>query len=240
MQAASDRRALTKAVSLLAGAVALPLGLTSCSTKAAEPARTTAVPVVGTRCALISPASIHAALGTSVATPTVGGHGSATICTYKGTNLAQSVIIRYDSDAKGTTFTNGRVLFRSKGDKVGKILGLGDEAYYVVATSGGKTVHSVVARRDGQDVLVTGATGTLPQFEILAGEALSSVAPASSSTSSTAPRAQRAEPYNTESRGLAPPALLYVVCAAGQPAAMPTTGWLRGVAPADPSKGADP
>ena len=43
-----------------------------------------------------------------------------------------------------------------------------------------------------------------------------------------------------ESRGLAPPALRYVVCAAGQPAAMPTTGWLRGVAPADPSKGADP
>ena len=185
MHAAGDRRAVTKAVSLLAGAVALPLGLAACTSKAAEPARTTAVPVAGTRCALISPAGIHTALGTNVATPTVSGHGSSTICTYKGTNLAQSVIIRYDADAKGTTFTNGRVLFRTKGDQVGKILGLGDEAYYVVATAGGKTVHSVVARRDGQDVLVTGATGTLTQFEVLAGEALSAVAPTSASTSST-------------------------------------------------------
>ena len=124
-------------------------------------------------------------MGTTVATPTVSVHGSAAICTYKAADLARSVIVRYDSDAKGVTFATGRTLFRAKGDQVGKILGLGDEAYYVVATKGGTTVHSVAARRGGQDVLVTGATGTLTQFEILAGEALSSVAPVSASTSST-------------------------------------------------------
>lgn len=175
-----------KAACLLTCTLALPVGLAACSTSSAPTTTTAAVSAAGTRCQLISPTGIHAALGTTVSDPSATVHGATTICTYKAADLTRSVIIRYDSDATANSFAADRALFRTKGGKVGKILGLGDEAYYVVATSGGKTVHTVVARRGDQNVLVTGTTGTLTQFEILASEALSAVAPTTTSTTSPA------------------------------------------------------
>ena len=180
------RLALPKGASVLTCALALPLGLAACSSSAAPTTTTSAtVPVADTRCELIPPAKIRTDLGTTVAAPSATVHGATTVCTYKSADLADSVIIRYDSDSTTQSFAADRALFRSKGDKVGKIEGLGDEAYYVVATSGGKTVHTVVARHGNENVLVTGTTGTLTQFEILTIQALASVSPATSSTSST-------------------------------------------------------
>jgi hypothetical protein len=147
---------------------------------------------LGTRCALITPATIHSDLGSTVARPIAGVNRSTTLCTYRASDLAQSVLIRYDSTATTTSFDQERALFRSKGDLVGKINGLGDEAYYVVATAGGKHVNTVVARRGSEQVLVTGTTGSLTQFEVLASAALSDVAPAAGGTSTTATTATTA------------------------------------------------
>jgi hypothetical protein len=50
----------------------------------------------------------------------------------------------------------------------------------------------VVARRGSEQVLVTGTTGSLTQFEVLASAALSDVAPAAGGTSTTATTATTA------------------------------------------------
>jgi hypothetical protein len=152
--------------------MALPFGLSACGGSSAAPTTTsTTVSVSSTRCRLVTPAQIGAELGVDVAGPSASVHGTTTICTYTAANLSDSVIIGYDSAATTRSFTTDRAGLRRRGDKVGKILGLGDEAFYAVATTGGTTVTTVVARKGSEQVLVTG-TATLTELETLAERAL--------------------------------------------------------------------
>ena len=105
-------------------------------------------------------------------------------------------------DTTANDFTTDRALFRAKGDQVGKILGLGDEAYYVVPPTAEDGSFGVAPPRRPQDVLVTGATGTLTQFEILARRgavrldhrASTSTSASTTSTSSTSSTSRPARP----------------------------------------------
>ena len=56
-------------------------------------------------------------------------------------------------------FTDGRALLRTQGDKFGKILGLGDEAYYASRPQGEHGHTRWWRDGTGQQVLVPGATG---------------------------------------------------------------------------------
>jgi hypothetical protein len=181
------RRAVSGVAFLLVGA-ALALGLSACSnTTTAVTETVVTVPIDGTPCALVTASQINTAMGTTVTSPTASVHGSVTLCSYQASSLGKSVIISYDSKSGPSKFAKNRAVLRTQGDKVGKILGLGDEAYYAVATSKGTTVNTVVARRGSHQVLVTSTAGSLSDLEVVAEEALAAVSPSSTTTTTTAP-----------------------------------------------------
>ncbi len=152
--------------------VALPIGLSACGGSSSAPTTTsTTAPASSAPCRRVTPAQIQSVVGVAVASPSASGRGTTTLCTYKAANLADSVIVGFDSAATTTSFQTDRAGLRRHGDKVGKILGLGDEAFYAVATSGGATVTTVVARKGSEQVLVTG-TGAMTGLERLAEQAL--------------------------------------------------------------------
>jgi len=165
---------LPRTITLLGWGLALALGLSACGGSAPATTSTT-VSVSSTRCRLVSPAEIQAEVGVTVAIPGTSVHGKSTLCTYKAANLGQSIVIGYNSGATATSFAQNRTALRSRGDQLGKILGLGDEAYYAVAHTGGTTVTTVVARKGSEQVLVTG-TATLTELETLAEQALAKAA----------------------------------------------------------------
>ena len=156
-------------------ALTLPLGLGACGSSSSTPTTTsTTVQVSAARCDLVTPAQIYVTVGVTVAQPRATVNGTTTLCTYKASDLSRSIIVGFDSKATTTSFTDYRALLRTRGDHVGLILGLGDSAYYAVATTGGTTVRTVVTRKGSDQVLVTG-TATLTQLEILATHALTKV-----------------------------------------------------------------
>ncbi len=181
------RRAVSGAAILVVGA-ALALGLSACSNTTTSVTETVVtVPIDGTPCALVTASHINTAMGTTVTSPTASVHGSVTLCSYQASDLGKSVIISYDSNSSSSKFAKNRAVLRTQGDKLGKILGLGDEAYYAVATSKGTTVNTVVARRGSHQVLVTSTAGSLSDLEVVAEEALAAVSPSSTTTTTAAP-----------------------------------------------------
>ncbi len=176
MHAARRRRPrLPKSASILSCALALPLGLSACGGSSSAPTTTSStVPVSTTRCVLITPKQIESVVGTSVSSPSATVHAATTLCTYKATDLSRSVIISYNSAANATLFAREAALLRAKGDRVGKILGLGDQALYAVKSTKGTTVTTVVGRKGSEQVQVTGSA-TLTELETLAIEALAKV-----------------------------------------------------------------
>ena len=163
----------TRAIALVGSALAvLAFGLSACGGSSPTPVPTSSTASVSAaRCQLVTPAQIQAEVGVAVASPSATVHGTTTLCTYKAADLGQSVIIGYHSGATTTSFDTDRASLRSRGEKVGKILGLGDEAFYAVATTGGTTVTTVVARKGSEQILVTG-TGAMTALETLAEQAL--------------------------------------------------------------------
>ena len=133
-------RMLPRTIALVGSALAaLPIGLSACGGSSSAPTTTsTTVPRHRHPCRRVTPAQIQSVVGVAVASPSASGHGTTTLCTYKAANLADSVIVGYDSAATTTSFQTDRAGLRRRGDKVGKILGLGDEAFYAVATTGGR------------------------------------------------------------------------------------------------------
>jgi hypothetical protein len=172
---------------LLVGS-ALSLGLSACSNTTSSSTETTGtVPIAETACRLITPTQVHRDLGTSVASPIATVHGSVTSCSYRSSDLGKSVILSFDSESSASKFAKNRALLRRQGDKLGKILGLGDEAYYALSTTKGVTVTTVVGRRGSQQVVAISTTGTLSDLEVVAEEALAAVRPSSPTTTATAP-----------------------------------------------------
>jgi hypothetical protein len=162
MRAAAPHRyrILPRTITLVGGGLALALGLSACGGSSAPTTTSTTVSVSSTRCHFVSPAQIQTATGVTVASPGTG---------------VQSIVIGYNSGATTTSFALNRAALRSRGDQLGKILGMGDEAYYAVAHTGGTTVTTVVARKGSEQVLVTG-TATLTELETLAEQALAKAA----------------------------------------------------------------
>ncbi len=168
----------------LVAAAGVALLATSCSSPAAT---TTAVtPTTNTGlCKLVSPSVVATALSESMTFPETLVHESTTECVYRskaGTSTA--VLIRYDTNSSDSLFAKSKAAFQRRGQKLGPITGLGDQAYYFNEQSGQVSVTTVVLVKRTLQLLVTGsatldqigsiARYTLNQFEAKHSSALSS------------------------------------------------------------------
>lgn len=94
--------------------------------------------------------------------------GATTECAYSAVRATDAaVIIRYDTDISTSSFVRYRSLFEHRGQKLGPITGLGDQAYYFADETGRTTVTTVVLLNGSLQVLVTG-TATLDQIGSIA------------------------------------------------------------------------
>lgn len=165
----------------------LSLVATSCSSS--HPATTTApiTPTTNTGlCKLVAPSVVATALSESMTFPETLAHNSSTECIYRskqGTGTA--VLIRYDTDSNSSTFAKSRDTFERRGEKLGPITGLGDQAFYFTEQSGQVSVTTVVLSKGHLQMLITGSA-TLNQIGSIARYALNQYeakhSPASSSS----------------------------------------------------------
>ncbi len=177
------------------GALLLPVALSACSSSTSSTTTTTSTTLPGTTkdisktaCALMSPAEVSSIVGTTVGTPTAVVDKTVTTCRYKASKLSQSVLIEYQLDATGTSFSSDRSEIETREGTVTEISGLADEAYYFTVKSGGQTVNTVVTLQGSLQTIVT-STSSLSRVEDLADAIINKIkagSPASStSTSST-------------------------------------------------------
>ncbi len=136
----------------------------------------------------MSPAEVASIVGTPVGTPTaiVDKTKTVTTCRYKAPKLSQSVLIEYQLDATGTSFSSDRATIQNREGTVTEITGLGDQAYLFTVTSKGQTVNTVVTLKGSLQTIVT-STSPLSRVENLADAILKKIAagsPASSTTTS--------------------------------------------------------
>ena len=95
------------------GALLLPVALSACSSSTSSTATSTTLAgttkdISKTACALMSPAEVSSIMGTAVGTPTAVVNKTVTTCRYKASKLSQSVLIEYQLDATGTSFSSDR------------------------------------------------------------------------------------------------------------------------------------
>jgi hypothetical protein len=138
-----------------------------------------------TACALITPADIQTAMATTVAEPTATIRGAVTTCTYRATNLADSVIIEYNVDASKATYTAEQNTVTSHKATPVSFPGLGQYAYFFIVSSGARSVYTVVTLQGKLQVVVTSTT-SLGQTKTLTEEIIYKVdAGAAAATSTT-------------------------------------------------------
>jgi hypothetical protein len=107
-----------------------------------------------------------------------------TTCRYKAPKLSQTVLIEYQLDATGTSFSSDRSAIQTKEGTVVEITGLGDEAYYFTVKSGGQTVNTVVTLQGSLQTIVTG-TSSLSRVENLADAIINKIAAGNADTSTS-------------------------------------------------------
>ena len=168
MCAAVRSRSFRGCLVAFVAAAGLALLATSCS----SPATTnTAVVTPATNtglCKLVGPSVVATALSTSMTYPETLAHGSTTECVYRskeGTGAA--VLIRYDTESSNSAFAKSKAVFERRGEKLGPITGLGDEAYYFNERTGQVSVTSVVLLKRHLQLLITGSA-TLDQIGSIA------------------------------------------------------------------------
>ncbi len=128
---------------------------------------------------------IATVLSESMTFPTTLAHGSTTECVYRskqGTGTA--VLIRYDTDSSSSTFAKSKRTFERRGQKLGSITSLGDQAYYFTEQAGQVSVTTVVLVKGSLQLLVTGSAtlvqiGSIARYALNQFEAMHSPAPSS-------------------------------------------------------------
>jgi hypothetical protein len=87
----------------------------------------------------------------------------------QGTGAA--VLIRYDTASNNSTFAKSKTAFVRRGQKLGPITGLGDQAYYFTESAGQVSLTTIVLLKGSLQLLITGS-GTLDQTGSIARYAL--------------------------------------------------------------------
>jgi hypothetical protein len=87
----------------------------------------------------------------------------------QGTGAA--VLIRYDTASNNSTFAKSKTAFVRRGQKLGPITGLGDQAYYFTESAGQVSLTTIVLLKGSMQLLITGS-GTLDQTGSIARYAL--------------------------------------------------------------------
>jgi hypothetical protein len=119
-------------------------------------------------CTYVPPSVVATALEESMNYPKTLTHGATTECAYSGVRANDAaVIIRYDTGINASSFVKYRTLFERRGQKLGPITGLGDQAYYFSDDTGRATITTVVLLNGSLQILVTG-TATLDQIGSIA------------------------------------------------------------------------
>ena len=172
-------------------AAGLALFATSCTSPT-----TTSVVVKPTTnkglCQVVAPSVIATALSESMTFPTTLIHGSTTECLFHSkTRAGTAILIRFDTDSSGSTFAKTKRAFELRGQKLGPITSLGDQAYYFSEHAGQVPVTTVVLLKGSLQLLTTGPA-TLDQIGSIARYALNQYeakhSPAPSSNWSHPPR----------------------------------------------------
>ena len=84
------------------------------------------------------------------------------------------MIVRFETGMTASSFAAARAQFASHGESTSDLRGLGNEAYSSSFGSGQYQTNTVVVRKGGTELLVTGPA-TPAQIQTLAGEILASV-----------------------------------------------------------------
>jgi len=113
-------------------------------------------------------------------------HHSTTECVYRskqGTGTA--VLIRFDTDSSNSSFVKSKETFERRGQKLGTITGLGDQAYYFSVQAGQVSVTTVVLVKGSLQLLITGSAtldqiGSIARYALNQFETMHSPAPSSS------------------------------------------------------------
>ena len=164
-------------VGLLAGAVALPLSLGSCSSSPTAGGSTTTTQSVGHRgtnpvCSLVTPAQIERTLGRTVGAPRATNATGLTVCTYPTStpsDASGAVIIGYRGRVTPTDFSSEQTKLGRLHGTTTDVGGIGDQAYYYSVRVGGHTVTSLATLVNQTQVTVT-STATVDQMETLTRE----------------------------------------------------------------------
>ncbi len=127
-------------------------------------------------CKLVAPSVIATALSDSMTFPETLAHGATTECIYRAKDGGvPAVLLRYDTDSSDASFAKVRRTFEGRGQTLGPITGLGDQAYYFSEQSkqgeSSQIVTTVVVLKGTLQLLVTG-TATLDQIGSIARFAL--------------------------------------------------------------------
>jgi hypothetical protein len=101
----------------------------------------------------------------------------------QGTGAA--VLIRYDTASNNSTFAKSKEAFARRGQQLGPITGLGDQAYYFTEQAGQVSVTTVILLKGSLQLLITGSatldqTGSIARYALNQFEARHSPNPASS------------------------------------------------------------
>jgi hypothetical protein len=114
----------------------------------------------------VGPAQIAATTGLQVAPAQEAAAKNLVTCTYNGTDLSKSVIIRYGIDVTPTEFTSQATKANSQYGPIGHLTHLGDAAYYFTVPAK-ETITTLVVAHGEAEIVVT-STATLTQNENLA------------------------------------------------------------------------
>lgn len=168
-----------RSLGLVVAAAVLAVFAASCSSTAKKPAVSVSATTNNSAttntglCTLVSPSVVATALSASMTFPTTLRHNSLTECVYRSkAGTGTTVLIRYDTKAGNSVFEKDKEVFQRKGQKLGPITGLGDQAYYFTERSGQASVTTVVVLQGSLELLTTG-TATLDQIGSIARFALS-------------------------------------------------------------------
>jgi len=145
----------------------VPVTLSACSSSPARSATTTTNPSNRTLCTTVGPAQIAATTGLQVGPAQTTSTKTLVTCTYQGTDLSKSVIVRYAVNVTPTEFTSQATKASSQYGPIGHLSHLGDAAYYFTVPAKDQTITTLVLIHGEAEIVIT-STATLTQNENLA------------------------------------------------------------------------
>jgi hypothetical protein len=187
-------------VAAAGGIAVLPLALSACggSTPASRSTTSSTTQARATDrsvCGLVTPARVTAIMDTPVRAATAVNRGSATTCTYRAPDPAQSVIVEFQGGATTSSYESGQQAFELRYGPTTPVSGLGSAAYEATTTSEGQRTDTVVTLVGSTQVVVIG-TNSVAQVERLTEEVLDALYARSprGSTATSAPTTTSTSP----------------------------------------------